>query len=115
MTDQEIHDICEKYDIKNYTINSDGSIDVNQNVYLSGKSLYKIPLKFNRVYGSFDINNNRLTSLEGITKNVISYYLYFNPLESLDGYDGDLNDLNCIDKVRLVKIKWIVLSITLLK
>ena len=28
MTEQEIHDICKKYNIKNYTINPDGSTDV---------------------------------------------------------------------------------------
>ena len=34
MTNQEIHDICKKYGIQNYTINPDGSIDVNGNVEL---------------------------------------------------------------------------------
>lgn len=36
MTEQEIHNICKKLKIKNYTINSDGSIDVDGDVILSG-------------------------------------------------------------------------------
>ena len=61
MKEQEIHDICEKYDIKNYTINPDGSIDVDDGVDLSGKDLIKIPLKFNKVNGWFDCSYNRLS------------------------------------------------------
>ncbi len=48
-----IDEICKKYDIENYTINSDGSIDVNENVDLFDKRLIKIPLKFNKVNGIF--------------------------------------------------------------
>ena len=35
MNEQKIHDICKVYNINNYTINSDGSIDVDGNVNLS--------------------------------------------------------------------------------
>ena len=48
----KIDEICRKYDIKNYTINSDGSIDANAGgvgslLYfcLSEKKLTKLPLK----------------------------------------------------------------------
>jgi hypothetical protein len=57
--------ICEKYNITNYTINPDGSIDVNGNVDLSYKNLTQLPLTFNKVTGYFDCSNNRLTSLKG--------------------------------------------------
>ena len=39
MSEQEIHDICRKYNIINYTINPDGSIDVNGDVYISKTNL----------------------------------------------------------------------------
>ncbi len=39
MTEQEIHSICKKYEIKDYTINMDGSIDVHNSVYLNGRNL----------------------------------------------------------------------------
>lgn len=51
MTEQEISDICKKYDIENYTINPDGSIDVNGNVNLSTFNLTELPLTFNYVSG----------------------------------------------------------------
>ena len=43
--------ICKRYRIKNYTVNSDGSIDVDGNVYLDNRKLTKLPLKFNKVNG----------------------------------------------------------------
>ena len=57
--------ICEKYNITNYTINSDGSIDVNGDVDLSYKNLTELPLIFNKVTGYFTCSCNRLTSLKG--------------------------------------------------
>jgi hypothetical protein len=61
----EIHNICKEYNIKNYTINDDLSIDVDGNVSLWFIEVDKIPLNFNRVSGYFDCsNNNYLTSLE---------------------------------------------------
>ena len=63
MTEQEIHDICNEYHIENYSINQDGSIDVNGDVYLHNMNLDKLPLKFNKVSGHFDCFYNKLTSL----------------------------------------------------
>ena len=57
--------ICEKYNIKNYTINPDGSIDVNGSVDLSQYKLIELPLRFNKITGYFDCSNNNLTSLKG--------------------------------------------------
>ena len=48
-----IHDICNKYNIENYTINDDESIDVNDSVNLSNYSLTELPLTFNVVTGDF--------------------------------------------------------------
>jgi len=61
----EIHEICKKYSIRNYTINNDGSIDVDGDVNLYKRKLIKLPLKFNKV-NFFNCSENKLlTSLEG--------------------------------------------------
>ena len=64
----DIHALCKRYGIKNYTINLDGSIDVDDNVYLNGIKLTKIPIKFNRVSGDFECYKNQLESLKGCPK-----------------------------------------------
>ena len=124
MTKEEIHRICKEYGIKNYTINPDGSIDVDGNVELGALNLNKIPLKFNNVSGYFNISSNNITSLEGFPKEVgdsvhCSYnkistfeyfpnkinkniYMYENPLESLEGFYGDYNMLHCDNKDGLI-------------
>ena len=65
-----IEDICKTYDITNYTINTDGSIDVHESVYINGWDLDEIPLNFNKVEGLFYCDSNQLTSLEGCPKEV---------------------------------------------
>ncbi|MCK9476330.1 MAG: hypothetical protein M0R46_10440 [Candidatus Muirbacterium halophilum] len=82
----EIDSICEKYNIKNYIINEDGSIDVDGDVDLSGKNLIVLPLKFRKVSGNFHCGYNQLTSLEGAPKSVGNYfYCKCNKLTSLVG------------------------------
>ena len=121
---KQIHDICKKYGIENYTINPDGSIDVSGNVCLSDKNLTRIPIKFNKVYGYFDCSYNFITSLEGCPREVggsfdcaknqitslkyspikVGTYinLYMNPLESLEGYNFK-NTLYCDDLHKLTR------------
>jgi len=53
LTDKEIHEICREYLIKNYTINTDGSIDVDGDFVLYRDGLTKLPIKFNHVSGYF--------------------------------------------------------------
>jgi hypothetical protein len=96
---REIHKICKQYGIQNYTINSDGSIDVDGNVGLNfnaipgmysssnlNKRLTKLPLKFRNVTGNFLCMNNYLTSLEGSPQLVGgSFNCHSNQLTSLIG------------------------------
>ena len=66
-----IVDICKQYNISNYVVNSDGTIDIDVDyVDLSYQNLTKLPIKFNKVNGYFDCSNNRLTSLEGSPKEI---------------------------------------------
>jgi len=109
----KIRELCKKYDIKNYTINDDLSIDVDGGVDLFDKLLEEIPLKFNRVNGYFYIHYNNLTSLEDCPKwvggdfacsdNKLTsleffpkfigggIYVYNNKLTSLKGIPKDIN------------------------
>ena len=146
MSEQEIHDICNKYNITNYSINPDGSIDVDGNVNLIKMNLSEIPLKFNKVSGYFNCSYNKLKSLKGSPKEVGSFFtcygnnlndlkyvpnrigswfdcsvnnlknlvnsptsknLFFcegNPLESLEGFYGDYDKLEC-DNVNAIILK----------
>jgi len=71
---KEIIDICEIYCIENYTINSDGSVNVNGNVTLFNRELIKLPLKFGKVSGYFNCSLNNLISLEGCPQSVGGYF-----------------------------------------
>ena len=97
MKEKEIHKICWKYNIRNYTINPDGSIDVDGDVLLSHKDLTKLPLTFNKVKYLFDCSSNHLTTLEGAPKEVgRSFDCSFNYLTSLKYVPTLIGDeLNC--------------------
>jgi hypothetical protein len=83
---EDIDSICKRYDIRNYTINSNGTIDVDGSVYLSNRGLSKLPLKFGRVTGYFDSDNNQLTTLEGGPSYVGGdFYCNVNQLTTLEG------------------------------
>ena len=87
-----INAVCSKYNIRNYTINDDLSIDIKGSVYLFNKSLTKLPLKFNIVSGDFDCSHNKLTTLEGSPKEVGSnFYCYYNELTTLEGSPNDIS------------------------
>jgi hypothetical protein len=77
--------ICKQYNIKNYTINSDGSIDVVGDVDLWRKSLTELPLIFNKVSGYFYCGDNFLTTLKGCPRWVESdFNCSYNRLTSLE-------------------------------
>jgi hypothetical protein len=81
-----ICEICEIYNIENYTINSDGTVDVDGDVDLSRKGLTKLPLNFGKVTGYFYCYNNKLTTLEGSPISVGGYFgCYNNKLTTLEG------------------------------
>ena len=119
-----IHKICRKYYIMNYSINSDGSIDVVGDVLLCDIYLKEIPLNFNKVSGHFDCsdneltslkncpievgeyfncNNNKLTSLENAPTKSLTFDCFGNPLKSLYGFKQNYNILYCNNKRKLIK------------
>jgi len=85
-TREGVIQVCKRYEIKNYTINDDLSIDVNGGVELYGEGLEYLPLKFNYVSGVFYCSYNKLKSLEGSPKTLNGRFSCSNNnLESLEG------------------------------
>jgi hypothetical protein len=83
-SNSQIDTICKKYNIVNYTINSDNSVDVDGYVNLYDEKLTSIPLNFNIVNGYFYCGNNHLTSLKGCPVRVGNYFsCHSNELTSL--------------------------------
>lgn len=83
--ESEIHALCKKYGIENYTINPDGTIDV-EGVNLYNNELTKLPLRFNKVTGGFYCKYNQLTSLLGAPSSVGGNFdCRNNELTSLEG------------------------------
>ena len=84
--EEDIDSICQKYHIKNYTINEDGTVDVDGSVNLYNEELVKLPLKFNKVSGFFDCSENKLTTLEGCPNWVGgNFSCSYNKLTTLKG------------------------------
>ena len=81
-----------------YTINNDGSIDVDGSVNIGGRNLTKIPFKFRNVSGSFSCINHQLTSLEGAPNSVGgNFYCHRSPnlpyselFKIVDNVKGDI-------------------------
>jgi hypothetical protein len=123
ITQQEkdrIDTLCKQYNIKNYTISSDGIIDVVEHVNLCDKNLCDtLPLKFGKVSGDFDCSDNSLTTLEGCpkyvggdfncssnqltslehcpTSNGMDFYCYTNKLTSLKYCPSVVGHFDCCE------------------
>jgi hypothetical protein len=115
--ESKIRKICKEYNIKNYTINDDLSIDVDDSVGFFGKGLVKVPLKFNRVSGNFNCSSNDLISLFGCPQWVGGnfacsdngltslkffpkfiggdLFIYDNYITSLKGIPKNINYIDC--------------------
>jgi hypothetical protein len=101
--ESEIHSICKEYGIENYTINGDGSIDVDGSVDLNDKGLIKLPLKFSRVSGDFYCSYkffssvDKLKNLEGAPEYVGGgFTCRYNKLTSLESAPKEVgSDFSC--------------------
>jgi hypothetical protein len=109
---EDIDSICQKFGIKNYTINSDGSIDVDGNVDLIDKGLTKLPLKFRNVTGDFYCYNNQLTTLEGSPQNITGYFsCNNNKLTSLEGGPQSVGGSFFCNNNQLTSLEYAPLSV----
>jgi hypothetical protein len=91
-------EFCKKY-LKKYTINLDGTIDVNGAVGLDSRldDMEKLPVKFGKVSSYFTCYGNYLTSLEGCPNYVGGEFgcsgNVLTTLEHCPNYVGD--NFNC--------------------
>ena len=91
----EIEAWCDEMDIKNYTINSKGEINVDGDVWFMYKRFKELPYKFGVVDGYFDIGNNpNLISLKNCPNYVLRLFACDScpQLNSLEGCPKEVND-----------------------
>ena len=103
---------CNDMDIKDYTINSKGEIDVNGYVWLNDKDFKELPYKFGKVNGTFSLFRcKNLKSLKNCPDYVGNYFDVDNciALESLEGCPKEVNDgfycKNCKRKFTKKEVK----------
>ena len=95
-TEEEIAKICEKYRIRNWSINKDGLVDVNDDVYLGFKGLTELPIKFGIVSGYFYCYRNNLTTLKGAPQSVgDGFSCSDNNLTTLEGAPESVGSFSC--------------------
>jgi hypothetical protein len=63
--ESDVESICKEFNITNWTMNTDGTVDVDGDVYMQNNGLSKIPIKFGKVTGHFRCDFNYLSALEG--------------------------------------------------
>ena len=105
----QIDFICRTYNIRDYNINDDLTIDVNGDVDISGESLTEIPLTFNEVKGYFNCSRNKLTSLKGSPRKVLQFFecnnnplltsLEYSPLKVSRYYDCESTGIKSLDNI----------------
>jgi len=85
-TKESIEQSLKDFNIKNYTINDDLSVDVNGSVFLQLSGIGKFPVRFGKVSGNFDCSYNYLESLVGGPKEVSGHFVCSdNKLTLLEG------------------------------
>jgi hypothetical protein len=88
----EVNKRCRDFCLEDYEISDDGVVTSHSDVYLFEYGLEKLPMKFDRVEGDFDCNNNKLTTLEGSPKEVHGLFdCSDNKLSLLDGAPSRVN------------------------
>ena len=104
----DIFKICKKYNIEKFTINSDGSINVNESVYLFSYNLDKLPLNFNIINGNFDCSFNMLTSLDGFPKTINGNFdCSNNKITSLYGFPNIIGKYIDCSNNKITSLKYL--------
>jgi hypothetical protein len=85
MLERTIVDWCTHLEIRNYTINGDGIVDVNGLVTICAKVIGKIPIQFG-ITERFNCSECELKTLEGAPNKVVKngFYCSYNLLQSLE-------------------------------
>lgn len=86
-TKKRIKGFCEAFNIVDYIINTDLSLDVDGDVNISNVGLSEIPFKFNNVTGDFNCACNHFTDMFNGPKYVGGFYVVaYNELESFEHF-----------------------------
>lgn len=98
-----IEEWLKKYDIKDYRINNDLTIDVCCKVDIGSalRKHRKLPnyIQFNEIHGSFRCNWNGFKNMRGCPRIIHgAFYINGNPLTSLKGCPEIVGDRFCIAK-----------------
>ena len=106
MNEEEIIKICKKLNIKNYTINSDGSIDVEGDVILTGLVKGRIPIQFNRVSGNFICCDSELTTLENSPRYInVNFNVDSNKLTNLENSPISIGGYFSVENNNLISLR----------
>jgi len=71
-----IDKVCKKYEIQNYSINSDGSIDVNGDVNLKNYTeINKLPIRFGKITGDFTCISLGIYTFDGFPHTVGGHFI----------------------------------------
>jgi hypothetical protein len=82
-SESEVAEICDKYEIENWSINSEGLVDVQGDVFL--RDIKNIPLKFGEVSGYFDCSHRHSRKRRIIRSKIDQPSSSRITLSSLDG------------------------------
>lgn len=105
VTEEDIIKLCEEYDIVGYNINDDMSIDVYDDVHITGYGLEELPLTFNYISGDFSCADNHLTTLKGCPIKVAGVFscannklisLKYSPIEVGNNFNCSMNKLTSL-------------------
>ena len=94
----EIEAWCEEMGIENYTINSQGEIDVDGNVSFIGCNIKELPYKFGTINGFFSLSyNQNLISLKNCPNYILGNHMFSIDgcfkLDSLEGCPKEVSGL----------------------
>jgi hypothetical protein len=88
-----VDNFCRHYDIENYTILADGSVDVDGDVSIDGYKNDNLPFKFNIIDGDFMISHSDVNDVSMFPKKVnYGFYCNVNKLTSCVGITQDVGD-----------------------
>lgn len=73
-----IEPYMKKWTTGKWVINSLGEVDVKGNVIIRNLKMSELPFKFGTVYGSFDVENNKLKSTKNFPYTVTGALLIYS-------------------------------------
>lgn len=82
---RNIKEVLDQYNVVDYTINNDGSVNLTKDITFFKKNLDKIPFKISIAPRVLDFSFNNITSLEGSPKECNVVFYAMNNISDLTG------------------------------